>query len=145
MRIAIALCCALGCGAPPPPPENEVSEEDNARDVCHVVMRRTRSCEEEYLPALLAMRVRHDEPEGIAARYEAEGEDAMLEIAREEFARDWSDEGIDAHCQRLVEMPADRRAAVVERERACIPARNCAEYVACAVDILDRRWSEDGP
>jgi hypothetical protein len=142
VRLEIIVWCAVGCGAAPPP-ANEVSAEDNAREVCEVVMRRTRTCGDDYVPALLALRVRHDEPEGIAARFEAEGEDAMLEIAQEEFERDWSDAGIAAHCQDLIEMPEERRARIVERERVCMPARNCAEFVACNMDNLERRWSEE--
>jgi hypothetical protein len=143
MRNALFVCLAIGCGSPPPPPVNEVSAEDNAREVCEAVMRRTRECGDEYVPALLAVRVRHDRPPGIAARFEEEGEDAMLEIAQEEFERDWSDRGIAAHCQALVEMPEERRSAIVERERRCQPARNCTEFVACNVDNLEQRWSEE--
>jgi hypothetical protein len=121
-----------------PPP----GSAEEARDVCRRIRLATRACGELYVPALLRTRVRFDQPPGIAARYKAEGEEKLLAIAREEFKVDWSDPSTESYCQKLVDMPVERRTAVVERERSCLPtAGDCAAFVECNVHNLERKWS----
>jgi hypothetical protein len=122
--------------SPPPAAAND------GRQVCEAVMKRTRECGELYVPALLRTRARYDQPPGIAARYAKDGEAVLLPIAREEFAKDWSDEGIDAHCDALdAKDPADRKA-IVERERVCLrPGDDCAAFVECNMASLAKKWS----
>jgi hypothetical protein len=115
---------------------------EEARDVCQRIRLATRACGELYLPALLRTRARFDQPPGIAARYKAEGEEKLLAIAREEFKADWSDPSTVSYCQKLADMPAEKRTAVVERERSCLPAAgDCAAFVECNVHNLERKWS----
>jgi hypothetical protein len=113
-----------------------------ARDVCKRVMLATRACGDLYVPALVRTRARFDQPPGIAARFKAEGEQRLVSLAREEFKGDWADPAIEAHCQKLADMPDERRSAVVERERACLPAAgDCAAFVECNMKNLERKWS----
>lgn len=98
------------------------------------------------MPALLRTRARFDQPPGIAARFKAEGEEKLVAVAREEFKDDWADPAIEVHCQKLADMPDERRATVVERERSCLPeAGNCAAFVDCNMRNLERKWSAPAP
>jgi hypothetical protein len=137
-------CLLLGC-SPATPPKSEPSAEQEARSVCESVMRRTRECKEAYVPALLRARARFDQPPGIRARYEAEAEEKLLPIAREEFESDWADAGIEQHCEKLVAKPAEERAQIVERERSCLPTRDCEAFVACNVALLESKWGAKSP
>lgn len=148
-RAVLARCaaCALlglavGCGGSNAPvsPKAADSAPDDGRQVCESVMKRTRECKEPYVPALLRTRARFDQPPGIAARYEKEGEAALLPIAREEFDRDWSDAGIQSHCDALDAKAPETRRAVVERERPCLSEVGCDAFVACNMESLAEKW-----
>ena len=66
----------------------------------------------------------------------------LLPIARTEFERDWSDAGIDAHCDALDAKEPEARGAIVERERECLrPADDCAAFVECNMASLAKKWS----
>lgn len=139
------ILAVLACGTPSPS-ATEPSSARDAREVCEAVMRRTRECGDLYVPALLRMRARYDRPPGIAARYHAEGEDVLLPIAREEFRRDWSEAGIDAHCDDLDRRAPEECVLIVERERSCLPvASDCPQFVECNMALLERRWSAAPP
>lgn len=145
----VLLAVACGSSAPHASEASEAQNEssgDDGREVCESVMRATRECGEIYVPALLQLRARYDQPPGIRARYEAEGEETLLPIAREEFARDWSEEGIAAHCDRLDQQPPEERAAIVERERSCMShVGDCLAFVECHMALLESRWSAQTP
>lgn len=104
-------------------------------------MRRTRECGELYVPALLRTRARFDQPPGIAARYEKDGEAVLLPIARREFEEDWSDAGIQKHCDALDAKEPEVRREIIERERPCLRAEGCAAFVECNMDSLAKKWS----
>jgi hypothetical protein len=106
----------------------------------------TRSCRDLYLTALLRTRVRFDRPPGIAARYAESGEEALLELAREEFARDWSDAGMTQRCDAFMAMTEEQRHAVLVRERPCLSVKNdCEKFVACTMEALESKWSQSKP
>jgi hypothetical protein len=147
LRLSTGTCLvlvAVACGPAAPAATETTPPPDDGRQVCEAVMRRTRECGDLYLPALLRTRARYDQPPGIAARYEAEGEEALMTVAREEFERDWSEEGIAAHCDELDRREPAARAAIVERERTCLPqAGQCAAFVECNMTLLANRWGAE--
>lgn len=107
------------------------------------MIRATRGCRDPYLTALLRTRVRFDQPPGIAARYAEMGEEALLKLAREEFAADWSDAGMTQRCDAFMAMTEDERQAVLVRERPCLSVTDdCDEFVACNVKALEAKWGQ---
>lgn len=143
--LAWMLLFATGCGpsktTSSPAPASSAPPDDG-RAVCEGVMKRTRECKDLYVPALLRTRARFDQPPGIAERYAQDGEAVLLQIAHEEFDRDWSDAGIRSHCGALDAKAPEARRAVVERERACLrPSDDCAAFVACNMESLAEKWS----
>jgi hypothetical protein len=132
------LLFAYACGGAPVHP----APARTAREVCVDVKRATRACEELYVPALLRTRARFDQPSGIRARYEAEGEDHLLPIAHEEFHRDFSEEGIASFCALLDDRPLEEQQTIAEREASCLPvADDCEAFVECNMRLLETRWS----
>ncbi|HMR76549.1 MAG TPA: hypothetical protein PKD61_15610 [Polyangiaceae bacterium] len=114
---------------------------EEAREICATIIRKTRSCKELYLPALLRTRAKYDQPPGIAARYKADGESELLPIASKEFDHDFSDLGISERCGALLAKPKANRDAILASERTCLrEAENCPEFVACNVALLERKW-----
>ena len=70
----------------------ETASAGSAHDVCVTAMTRERECQEAFLPALVALRVRLDQPAGIAERAESEGQEALMSEASTEYAADSTDE-----------------------------------------------------
>lgn len=119
---------------------------DPAREVCEAVIRATRPCKDLYLPALLRTRAKYDQPPGIAARYEADGEAKLLPIASEEFDRDFSDEGMTERCDAMMAKPKADRDAIAAREKTCLPhAGDCPAYVDCNMALLEDKWGSPPP
>lgn len=128
---ADARAASLQTGAGTPP------------QVCVAVMRRTRDCEAEYVPGLLALRVRLDQPSGIAARFEKEGEDTMLQLAHTQFAEHWSDEAIAQNCEELSEKSIDEQKRIIRPEQRCLETSDCRAFTACDLAHKEQRWSRD--
>jgi hypothetical protein len=104
-------------------------------------MRRTRTCEATYVPGLLALRVRLDQPSGISARFQAKGRDAMLALARSQFESDWSDAAIARNCTALAEKPASEQERIVAPDRRCLEADRCSTFTACDLAHKEARWT----
>ena len=116
---------------------------EDARQVCEAMIRATRGCRDPYLTALLRTRVRFDQPPGIAARYAERGEEALLTLAKEEFAADWSDVGMTQRCDAFMELSKEQRQAVLLRERPCLSVKDdCEQFVACNVKALEAKWGQ---
>jgi hypothetical protein len=111
-------------------------------ETCVAVMHKTRDCAQVYVPSLLALRVRLDLPAGIATRFKAEGEGAMLELAHSQFARDWSDDAITANCNALAAKPATEQQTIITPERDCLAKAECSAFAACDLAHKEKRWTE---
>jgi hypothetical protein len=142
LALVLAACSPAPEPAPPPAPSASASAAAPAspHDICLVAMKKSRSCGDLFLPALMDARVKNDRPKGIAARFKAEGREKMLSIAREEFKTDYSDESIARHCKELSEKPADVQERVIAGDRSCLAKTDCTEFVACDIGALDARW-----
>jgi hypothetical protein len=90
---------------------------------------------------LLALRVRLDQPSGIAARFQANGRDAMLALAREQFARDWSEAALARNCTALSEKPSDEQERIVAPDRSCLDAERCSTFTTCDLAHKEERWT----
>lgn len=141
MLLPLATACGPSKTTSSPAPVSSAPPDDG-RAVCEGVMKRTRECKDLYVPALLRTRTRFDQPPGIAERYARDGEAVLLPIAREEFDRDWSDAGIQSHCDEPDAKEPGARRRIVDRERGCLrPSDDCAAFVACSMASLAEKWS----
>ena len=87
--------------------------------------------------------MRFDQPRGIAARYAEVGEAALLKLAQEEFAADWSDTGMTQRCDAFMAMTAEQRHDVLVREHPCLSVEgDCEKFVACNVKALEAKWGQ---
>jgi hypothetical protein len=114
-------------------------------EACVAVMQRTRDCEEVYVPRLLALRVRLDQPSGIARRFEVEGRRAMLGLAHHQFAQDWSDEAISRTCTDLSQKALVEQERMIAPERECLQTTNCNAFTACDLAHKEARWTTQAP
>ena len=140
----LAASCAGGGGAPPardPPDTRQSTTDEASRATCGAVMRRTRACEDVWLPGLFALRVRLDLPQGIAAKLKAVGQEAMLAQARQEFAADWSEAAIEKNCSDLLTKPAADQQRILAEASECLAKPDCQSFASCDLAQKERRWT----
>ena len=135
--LALVPACASRAPSRPtevPPPRVEPSAEGgDAHATCVAVFERQRACTADFLPALVALRVRLDVPAGIAEEDRKGGRDALVAQAMEEWQRDSTDAAIAATCDRLA--GADPEG--VGRARECLDASACAAFTECILPVVE--------
>jgi hypothetical protein len=161
LTLALALVSCAGSGAPrAPAPESGAAAPAAAppraaaapaapvsraagspAEVCVAVMHQTRDCADVYVPGLLALRVRLDRPAGIAARFKAEGKEAMVKLAHTQFSADWSDEAVARNCKALSEKPAEEQERIVAPDRHCLETTDCSLFTTCDLAHKEKRWT----
>lgn len=141
---------ACGGGAAKPasvPSESEPALSEKARAfgaMCDRYYARERVCVNEYLSALLAVRVELDMPPGIAAEFQAEGRDAVLAKMRPEWERDTTLENTNRMCRDAErKTPAERLDGLMADGDRCYAMADCAGFTACTVET-QRDWIKSG-
>jgi len=120
---------------------SSATSSSTPEEACLATMRRERECTAEFIPAIVGLRVRLDEPGGIAARDASEGRDALVAEANAEWTTDSTDERFAANCAQMAELPAERAASWTEMMQGCLAAADCAGFVECDVRFTESRMS----
>ena len=148
--LSLAVVLALGsfttaCGtteaAPSQGTTTSAKPAPTSADVqalCVELLTRNRTCTDDYLPALVDLRARHDRPAGIAAKVSADREGVIAE-ARTEWQTDSTDEAIAAVCAKAA---ASEDPASAEPARACLAEQSCGAYVACSMSLFEKRFTK---
>jgi len=137
--LAACLVLALGCGggsssSPPPSPPPSAHTAAELGPMCDRYYERERACVDEYLAALLDVRVEYDMPAGIAAEVERDGRDAVLARMRPEWERDTTPENTDRICRAMeTQIPADQVERLLAQSKKCDAEADCAGFAACTV------------
>jgi hypothetical protein len=120
----------------PPPvvqPSAEPGSGGDARATCVATFQRQRECTSDFIPQLVALRVRLDVPGGIADKDREIGRDALVAKAMEEWKSDSTDEAIGATCDQLAGADPDG----VAKGGACLAKSACGEFVDCLLPIIE--------
>jgi hypothetical protein len=141
MILAALAACA---GSKPAARKKPVDQDAALVDMCVRTFVRQRDCTEDFLPKLVALRVRVDRPAGIARKDAEVGRDAMLAEARSEWAVDRTDEAISKRCTESVpvmvaKVPPDQLAAMKAESERCLAAATCAEFTDCILPFIERQ------
>lgn len=112
--------------------------------MCERHFARKATCADDYLPALLDLRVELNVPPGIGDEVKTQGRDAVLAIAHTELARDTEPAKVAALCEGMAaKLPPDRVEQLVDQGAKCEAAADCKAFAACAV-VLDRGFLTHG-
>lgn len=138
--LTVAAC---GGSSPPPakaspPPSSEAAAPVAADPIpmCKRIFARKETCADDYLPALLDVRVELNMPPGIGDRVKTEGRDAILAIAHTELARDTEPSKVAALCESTAaKMPPERVDQLLEHGGRCEAAADCKAFSTCVVEI----------
>lgn len=146
-RIALfALLVTIACGGgsstspapapapsgPAPPPSSKAAQ---LGAMCDRYYARERVCVDDYLSALLDVRVEYDMPPGIAAEVARDGRDVVLAHMRSEWERDTTLENTNRICRDVEKKtPPDRIDGMLADGDRCYAKPDCAGFVACTVE-----------
>jgi hypothetical protein len=112
--------------------------------VCLAAIDKKLACTDDYIPALVDLRVGLDFPSGIAAKASTpEGKAALVAEAKEEWKTDSVDPKRTETCAKHTGgMPPERLAKLTEAGTACLAKTDCKEYVACMIAIHGQVMAE---
>lgn len=109
---------------------------DGLYDACKAVMEKSRACTDDYIPALVDMRIELDLPAGTKADAETEGRDALIAKAMEEWKGDSTDEAFEKQCTNVNDkMPAEHREKSITVSNECAAKDACSDFVACIMPL----------
>jgi hypothetical protein len=127
----LAACGGAKPSAPPPAAHTAA----DLGPLCLQHYAHEQRCADDYLGALLDLRISVDMPKGIADEAKAKGKPALVELARVELARDLAPEKVDAICKAMAtQTPPDQVQHLVTDGQRCAAAPSCKEFAACAVE-----------
>ena len=145
--LAALAACAGGSDAPTTPestatPTAAAVAGDGANDgygTCVATFERQRTCTDQFVPALVDMRVRMDQPPGIAAKAQAAGgRDALIAEAKTEWADDSKDENIAQACTQITtKTPPEKLEQALPQIKSCLAENACDGFVGCLVPIME--------
>jgi hypothetical protein len=139
--LALAPIVATACAsseAAPIAKTQPASSTGDAQAACVEMMTRNRTCTDDFIPALVDARARHDKPPGIAESVKTDRA-AVIAKAKEEWAEDSKDEAIARTCQAMTEHATQ---AEVDGVRACLAKDACGDYVACTTPMFEARFTK---
>ena len=111
---------------------------DGLFDACKTAMTKSRECTDEFIPALVDVRIKLDIPAGIKAEADANGRDSVIATAMEEWKNDSTDASITATCQNMAaHMPAESRDKVMTTSNECAAKESCSDFVACVMPLQE--------
>jgi hypothetical protein len=99
-------------------------------DLCVAVMTHSRTCTDQYIPALVDARAQVDHPAGIKDAV-ANDRAGVIAQAMQEWSTDSSDANIESMCQKPMPNADQQRDAVT----ACQAKTDCGEFSSCIVPI----------
>jgi len=143
--VPVLALWATACGtseaaAPPPaaPSKAQPASAGDAKAICVEVFTRNRTCTDQYIPALVDLRARYDQPAGIAAEVAAH-RDEVIAQAKTEWATDSQPAAIDATCAQIAGSAAEADLAGAQ---ACLSSQDCGAYTTCIMPYFEKRFAK---
>lgn len=138
MRTLLLLVAVTSsCGGSKPAPTSPPTAAHTAADLgplCRAHYAHQQKCADDYLSALIDVRVELDQPPGIADEEKAKGKPAMIELARVEFQRDTAPDKVEQMCNAITEhVPADQVEKLYAEGTHCEAMTDCKQFASCAV------------
>ena len=140
--LALAVSACAGAEADPKTTSSPSSTTPPpaAQEQCESYFTRLRTCTDQYIPALVDLRIELDQPAGIAQSAQTDGRDAIIARAMEEWATDSQPAAITATCGELLGSipPAQLETMRADAER-CMAMTDCGEFATCANELQRAR------
>jgi hypothetical protein len=137
LYLLIALVIA-GCGgsqpAPAPSPAPAKHTAADLGPLCRAHYAHEQTCADDYLSALIDLRVELNQPPGIGDDVKTKGKPAVLDLARVEFQRDTATDKVAAICDAMaMKTPAEQVEPLFKDGTHCAAMTDCKQFASCAV------------
>jgi hypothetical protein len=138
----IPACSASEASAPAPvtPAQAQPASTTDAKAVCVEVFTRNRTCTDPFIPALVDLRAKYDQPAGIADAV-AKDRDKVIAQAKEEWATDSQPEAIDATCTKITASLGPGDQAEFGGVQGCLAKQDCGAYTTCVMPYFEKRFA----
>jgi hypothetical protein len=134
IRFTLLALFASACSTSDAAPAAKAKPTDH--DVCVSVFQKQRACTDAFIPVLVDLRAKHDNPPGIAAKVKADRA-AVIAQAKAEWANDSKDAAIDQTCTKL---SGDHD--MVAAAQLCLAKTECGAFVGCISPIIEKHISK---
>jgi hypothetical protein len=143
LALLIPACSTSDAAAPPPvaPRKAQPASTTDAKAICVDVFTRNRTCTDQYIPALVDLRAKYDQPAGIRDEVAAH-RDEVIAQAKTEWATDSLPEAIDATCTRITADLSDADRANIDGAQACLSNQDCGAYTTCIMPYFEKRFAK---
>ncbi len=135
LLLPFVIACGSVEAAPAPTSKPQPASTGTDQQACVESFARSRSCTDQYIPALVDTRAKYDSPAGIGLEVKAD-RTAVIERAKAEWTNDSRDDAIANTCQRM--MAAPDAHADAETARGCLAEADCGAYVTCVMAIFEK-------
>jgi hypothetical protein len=125
-----------------PPPAEEAAPPAPITVACVTVMNRERECADTFIPELVDLRVRLDQPPGIREQDETEGRDALVAQARSEYEGAGVDIAIEVNCNALARLGEEQQTRWRTMLAECAAITDCNQFTECDIRITEARFGE---
>ncbi len=115
---------------------------DDVQQTCVSMMRRSRTCTDVYIPALVDERARLDHPAGIAAEV-AKDRAGVIAQANGEWTTDSTDASIASMCSHLAAGATDSQQADAVTVRGCLATTSCEDFTTCVIPVISKHFARD--
>jgi len=133
-----ALAACEGAEAKPAPASTAQKASTPANpdhDLCVAIMTHSRTCTDQYIPALVDARAQADHPAGIKDEV-AKDRDGVIAQAKQE----WANDSLDANIEKMCSQPMPNADAIRADATACQAKADCGEFSACIVPIITQQF-----
>lgn len=140
--LSVSLLALAACAGAEADPKTAASPASTAPaptavEQCEAFFAKAATCSQEYIPALVDLRIELDKPAGIAEYARTDGRDAVIAHAREEWAQDSQPAAIHANCEQVTQkVPADQLETLAAAAQQCMAMADCGAYSQCAVQVM---------
>jgi len=133
-----ALAACEGAEAKPAPASTAQKASTPANpdhDLCVAIMTHSRTCTDQYIPALVDARAQADHPAGIKEEV-AKDRDGVIAQAKQE----WANDSLDANIEKMCSQSMPNADAIRADATACQAKADCGEFSACIVPIITQQF-----
>ena len=141
---AAPACSASEAAAPAPSSPSQAQPATSTTDIkatCVQLFSRCRDCTDQYIPALVDLRVKYDQPAGIAAAV-ASDRAGVIATANSEWATDSTPEAIDATCTKVVAHLTPAEHADFGGIQGCLAQTDCSAFTSCVMPYFEKRFAK---
>jgi len=133
-RVLVLVLAACGGAKPAPAPASAAHSAADLGPLCRAHYAHEQTCADDYLSALIDLRVELNQPPGIADEVKIKGKPATLELARAEFQQDTAPAKVDAICNAMAtKTPAAQVGPLFKDGTHCAEMTDCKQFASCAV------------